>query len=144
MAPVLQTIAQAQARMGDLDVATQTISEMRRSGFADFTRTQTVSQVVSARLDAGDVAGALTAANLIADSDTMRLDEKADVLERIARQQAERSDPALVLEWARKQQVPNTRLKIARGLAEGITRRLVPREKQDQSTRRAGERKRAE
>ncbi len=95
MAPVLQTIAQAQARIGDLDGALQTVSRISSSGFGKFARKETIEQIVSTRLDAGDVPGALRAAAVIPDSDTMFLDEKASLLERIAKHQSEKSDPAL-------------------------------------------------
>jgi len=130
-APVLETIASAQARIGDLDGAIQTVSQMSRSGFAQFTRKTTVETIVSTRLDSGDVPGALRVAQLIPDSDTMFLDEKARLLERIAQRQSEKSDPAVALEWARKQQVPNTKLQILRGLADGIAERYTSKPKDD-------------
>ncbi|HKI17472.1 MAG TPA: hypothetical protein VKA15_06310 [Isosphaeraceae bacterium] len=131
MAPVLQTIASAQGRIGDLDGAFQTIAQMGSSAIGILTRKTTVEQIVSTRLDAGDVPGALRAAELIPDSDTMYLDEKAGLLERIAKHQSEKSDPAIVLEWATKQRVPNTSLQLLRGLADGIAARYAPKQREE-------------
>jgi hypothetical protein len=52
-------------------------------------------------------------------------DEKVDLLERIARRQARQHDPALVLEWARKQATPRGKLQLLRGLADGLAERFA-------------------
>jgi len=74
----------------------------------------------------------------------MYLDEKAGLLERIAKHQSEKSDPAVALEWARKQRVPNTRLQILRGIADGIAERYAPKPKQDKPANPADKPKRAQ
>jgi tetratricopeptide (TPR) repeat protein len=125
MAPVLQTIAYGQARTGDLDGALKTVARISSSGFGIFTRRDAAEQIVSARLDAGDVPGAQKAAELIPDSEAMSLDEKAALLERIAKYQSQKSDPGVALDWARKQRVPNAKLRILRGLADGIAERCA-------------------
>ena len=128
MLPVLQTLAQTQARIGELDAALKTLADMSGSGFGKFARNNTIEQIVAARLDAGDVPGARRAVDVIPDSDAMFASEKAKLLERIAKKQAETGDPSSVLEWVGHQQVPDTKLKMLRGLADGIAQRLEPKE----------------
>ena len=55
MLPVLQTLAQTQARIGDLDAALKTIADMGVSTYATFYRNNTIEQIVATRLEAGDV-----------------------------------------------------------------------------------------
>ncbi len=119
MAPVLQTIAQAEARIGDLDGALQTVSRISTSGFGKFTRKETIEQIVSTRLDAGDVPGALRAAAVIPDSDTMFLDEKASLLERIAKHQSEKNDPAVASSGPENKRFPTPGCKFCAGWPTG-------------------------
>jgi hypothetical protein len=109
--------------------------------WSSYYREQAVSQVVAARLDANDVAGARKAAELLANpaaiggvivaGGDLDADSPMDLpgatrgrlLERIARSEAEHGQPADVLVWARGQD-PMTRLHMLRGLAAGITERL--------------------
>ncbi len=106
MAPVLQTIAQAEARIGDLDGALQTISWDQLIGLRQ------VHSEADDRTDCLDASrcrrrsSALRAALVIPDSDTMYLDEKAGLLERIARQQSEKSDPAIASRVGQKTNGP--------------------------------------
>jgi hypothetical protein len=124
MTPVRRSIALAQARIGDLDAAFKTISEMGQAQFAIFARKELVDQIVAMRLEADDVAGARRAVDLIPPSDIMFQDDKVDLLERIVKRQARREDPAPLLDGARKQTTPRARLQLIRGLAEGIAERF--------------------
>ncbi len=144
--PVLGLIARAQARADDVNGALQTVSRMGSSMWASYYREQAIGPIVTARLDAGDVPGARKAAETLpdpgqgpplmiagADFDPDSLagpprGSKAGLLERIARKQAERGDPAVVLGWARSQE-PTTRLHMLRGLAEGLAERLAIKDK---------------
>ena len=130
MYPVLQVLAKAQAQIGDLDGALKTVGDTNTSAFANFSRYQTAEQIVSARLEAGDIPGALRAADLIPQSDTLFQDKKASLLERIARQQAEKGNPAVILDWAGKQPTPRGKLQLLRGLADGIAARFAPKAKE--------------
>jgi tetratricopeptide (TPR) repeat protein len=125
LAFALQTIAQGQARIGDLDGALKTVARISSSGFGKFARRQATEQIVSASLDAGDVPGARKSAEIIPDSESMSTDEKAGLLERIAKYQSEKNDPAVVIEWAKKEPIPNTKLQVLRGLADGIAERYA-------------------
>jgi hypothetical protein len=49
----------------------------------------------------------------------------ANLLEWVAQRQAETGDPSSVLEWVGQQKAPNTKLKMLRGLADGIAQRFV-------------------
>ncbi len=144
MLPALALVAQAQARADDLDGALKTISSMEPSFWLSYYRAPAIGQIVAARLDAGDIAGALKAAEslpprdliapVILSADEFDADSfpnytggsRATLLEGVARRQAEQGDPAAVLEWARRQE-PTTRLKMLRGLAEGIAARFDPK-----------------
>jgi hypothetical protein len=79
------------------------------------------------RLEADDVTGARRAVDLITPADAMFQDDKADLMERIARQQAARHDAAEVLDWARKEPVPRARARLLQGLAEGLADRFDPK-----------------
>ena len=106
----------------------------------------TIGQIVAARLAVGDIAGARKAIEAIPDAnaittfipaepDSDRNDTIPDqltggrppLLERVARQQAEQGDPAVVLDWVRKESKPNTKLRMLRGLADGSPRGPRPR-----------------
>jgi hypothetical protein len=128
MLPVLQTLAQCQARIGDLDAALKTVAEMGVSTFAKFSRNNTIEQIVATRLEAGDVPGARRAVESIPDAELMQVSPKANLLERVAKRQAETSHPSSVLEWVGQQKVPDTKLKMLRGLADGIAQRFVSKE----------------
>ncbi len=101
---------------------------MSGSGFGKFARNNTIEQIVTTRLDAGDVPGARRAVDVIPDSDAMFASEKAKLLERIAKKQAGSGDPSSVLEWVGQQNVPDTKLKMLRGLADGIAERFATKE----------------
>ncbi len=130
MYPVNHVLAKAQAEIGDLDGAFKTVGDMNTSAFASFSRYQTIDQIVSGRLDAGDVAGALRAVDLIPRSDTMFQDEKAGLLERVARYQAEKGNAAAILDWVGKQPTPRGKLQLLRGLADGIAARSASKAKE--------------
>ncbi len=66
----------------------------------------------------------MKAVDLIADSYPFGT-WRNDLLEQIARKQAEQSDPARVLDWVGKQKTPNHKLQAMRGLADGIVDRLA-------------------
>jgi tetratricopeptide (TPR) repeat protein len=117
--PILQTLAHAQARIGDLDAALKTVGEMGQSGFGRFSRGQTIEQIVTTQLEKGDVAGARRAADAIADAESF-LGSKADLLEKIAKQQAAKGDAAGVLAWAARERLPKSKLQSLRGMADGI------------------------
>ena len=53
---------------------------------------------------------------------------KANLLERVAQRQAETGDPSNVLEWVGQQNVPDTKLKMLRGLADGVAERFATKE----------------
>jgi hypothetical protein len=130
MYPAVQVLAKAQAEIGDLDDALKTVGEMNTSQFAGISRYNTIEEIASARLEAGDRAGALRAVDLILPSDRMFQDEKANLLERIARQQAEKDNPAAILDWAGKQATPAGKLQLLRGLADGIAARCAAKAKE--------------
>jgi tetratricopeptide (TPR) repeat protein len=121
--PVLESIAHAQARIGELDAAIKTINGMSQSGFGKFTRGRAIDQVVDTQLEKGDIAGARRAADLIGELDSF-MGSKADLLEKIAKQQAKNGDAPGVLAWAADQKVPNSRLRALRGMADGIVQRI--------------------
>jgi tetratricopeptide (TPR) repeat protein len=127
MLPIHKAVAQAQARVGDLDAALKTLGEMGQHSFAHFSRQRAVEQIVTTRLDAGDVPGALRAADVIPQPQSVFQDDRAAMLERIARLQARRHNPAVILDWARKQKTPQSRLRLLRGLADGIADRFDPK-----------------
>jgi tetratricopeptide (TPR) repeat protein len=128
MVPLLQLIAQAQAKIGDVDGALKTVAGMNQSTFANFTKNHTIDDIVSTSLAADDIAAALRAVELIQDSMSF-LDEKADKLERIAKRQAEHGDPYGVLDWSAKQRTPRAKLQSLRGLADGIAQRSAPKDR---------------
>jgi hypothetical protein len=128
MGPVLQTLANAQARIGDLDGAQKSLAEISSSGFGDQTRTQAIEQIVGTRLEAGDVAGARRVAELLPDDENPYVTNKSSLLERIAKLQAKKGDAADALDWAARQKTPGSRLYLLRGLAEGIVERITPGE----------------
>ena len=121
--PVLESIAHAQARIGDLDAAIKTVNGMSQSGFGKFTRGRTIDQIVDTQLEKGDIAGARRAADLIGDLDSF-MGSKPDLLEKIARHQAKNGDPAGVVAWAADQKLPNSKLRALRGMADGIVERI--------------------
>ncbi len=136
--PVLQTIAVAQARIGDLDDAIKTASDIGDPSVVNAARNSTVEQIVEAALKAGDAKGALKAVALISGSISSS-GEKDRLLEQIARRQASSGDPSAVLEWVRKEKAPDAKLKSLRGLADGISERLAPKEtKPDDSAPKTG------
>jgi tetratricopeptide (TPR) repeat protein len=124
MLPVLQTIAAAQAAIGDLDAALETVKDMGESSSAYGSRDAAIKQIAEARLEAGDFPGALKAVDLIADSDPFST-WRNDLLELIARKQTEQFDPGRVLDWVGKQKAPNAKLQAMRGLADGIVDRIA-------------------
>ena len=128
MLPIQKAVAEAQAKVGDLDAALKTFAEMGHSQYAQYMREQAVQEIVKTLLDAGDVQGALRAVGALPEpqSDSMFQDERGDMLERVARQQARRHDPATALEWARKQKTVTAKPKVLRGLADGIAERFEP------------------
>src|SRR5262249_24435671 len=63
--PVLESLAHAHARIGDLEAAIKTINGMSKSGFGKFTRRRAIDQIVDVQLEKGDVGGARRAADLI-------------------------------------------------------------------------------
>ena len=77
---------------------------------------------MTTQLETGDVAGARRAADLIPDPDSL-MGSKTDLLERIAKRQAEQRDAAGVLAWAGQQRAPKAKLQALRGLADGIADR---------------------
>ncbi len=117
--PILQTLAHAHARIGDLEAALKTVSEMGQSGFGRFSRGQAIDQIVATQLEKGDVAGARRAADLIADADSY-LGSKANLLEKIAQRQAANGDAAGVLAWAVRERLPKAKLQSLRGMADGV------------------------
>lgn len=124
-----QTVVQAQARIGDLDPALKLIADWARLPNGKFLLENTIEQVVTARLDSGDVAGALRTIELVPEPEGMYADEKAKMLESIAKHQAEHGDPAVILAWTAKQTTPGAKLQILRGLADGIAARFTPKTK---------------
>lgn len=144
MLPVQALIAQAQARADDLDGALRTISGMGSSMWTSYYRDEAVGQIIGARLEVGDIDGAHRAAEMLPNPhlgapmivppgdhdfgpfENLYQRSRAGLLERVARTQAERGDPAAVLDWARTQE-PTTRLGMLRGLAEGLAERLDPK-----------------
>ncbi len=126
---IRQAIAHAQAAIGDMDAAIKTVSETGQAPFAAFARKELVDKIVDLRLDAGDIAGARRAADLITPVEVMFQDDKANLLEKIARRQARQGDPAPVLDWALKQAMPRAKLQVLRGLADGIAERFDPKVK---------------
>jgi tetratricopeptide (TPR) repeat protein len=122
-----QTVALAQATVGELDAAFKTIAELRTGQFANFLRKAAVEEVIDIRLEADDIAGARRALELISPSDAMFQDDKADLLERIARRQAARHDAATILDWARKESTPRAKIRLLQGLAEGLADRFDPK-----------------
>ncbi len=124
-----QTVVQAQAKLGDLDPALKMIADWARLPNGKFLQENTIEQIVSARLEAGDIAGALRAVELVPEPEGMYADEKAKMLESIAKQQAEHGDPADILAWTTKQTTPGAKLQILRGLANGVATRFMPKAK---------------
>jgi hypothetical protein len=128
MLPVMETLARTQARIGDLDASLKTIAEMGGSSFAKFARNNAIEQIVPARLEAGDVPGARRVADAIPDLDAVFLSPKPNLLEQIAKRQAQQGGPSTVLEWVDQQKIPDTKLKMLRGLADGIAQRAIANE----------------
>jgi hypothetical protein len=129
---VLQVLANAQARIGDLDEAIKTLGTISASGFGKYMRNQTIAQIVGTRLGAGDLVGARRVAELLPDDEnpySSDSTEKPALLERIATQQAEKGNPAEVLKWVQNQKSPNYKLRMLRGLALGIAERVAPQKK---------------
>jgi tetratricopeptide (TPR) repeat protein len=121
---VLQALASAEARIGDLDAALKTVAEMGDSAFGKFSRKQAIDQIVTTRLDKADFAGGRRAADLLSDADSF-MSSKPDLLEQIARRQARHGDAAGVLAWAGDQKLPKVKLQVLRGMANGIVERLA-------------------
>jgi tetratricopeptide (TPR) repeat protein len=126
MLPVLQIIASAQAKIGDLDGAKKTIKDMGDSDTAKWTRNATIAEIAEAQLKAGHTEDAMRAVELIAESDSYA-STKNNLLEQIARRQAATGDPAAVLEWVGKQKLPDAKLQALRGLADGLVERIAPK-----------------
>jgi hypothetical protein len=120
---VQATLAGALARLGDLDAALKTVSGISQSSFGSFARKQAIEQIVQTRLDKADVAGARRTAELVSDSDAF-MNSKPELLEKIAKRQAELGDAAGVLAWAGDQKLPKAKLQALRGLADGIVQRI--------------------
>src|SRR5262249_25585061 len=135
---IKQKLAETQARIGDLDAALKTVSEIGSDGFGKFTRKSTVEQIIAARLEAGDVTGARRTADLIPDSDLMFQDDKTNLLEQIARYQAEHGDAAATLEWATKQSSPKGKLQLVRALADGIAARSASKKPEEKKSSDSG------
>jgi hypothetical protein len=123
MFSVLQVLATAQSRIGDLDESIKTLASISSSGMGKYYRNQGIVQACGSRLEVGDVSGARRIAELHPDDENPYVTEKSSLFERVARLQAEKGDPAGVLEWAEKQKAPGSRLHILGGLAEGIAQR---------------------
>ncbi len=121
---VQQTLAEAQARIGELDAALKIVAEMGQSSFGKFARNQAVQEIVTVSLEKGDVASARRATEMIGDSDFFN-DSKTDLLEKIAKRQSEQGDAAGVLAWATNQQLPKSKLQALRGMADGIAERAT-------------------
>ena len=134
----LKSVAEMGTSPGSRYNRTSTIGHILAAQHAN----RTIGQIVAARLAVGDIAGARKAIESIPDSnaittyipaeqDSDRNDIIPDeltggrppLLERVARQQAEQGDPAVVLDWVRKESKPNTQLRMLRGLADGIAAR---------------------
>jgi len=117
-------IAQAQARVGRVDEALKTLAEIKgqRMSWGGFVAAKALREIASARLKADDIKGALKAIGALLEAE-MRPSEGYEILERIARRQAEMGDPQTVLSWAKAQRYPDSKLHALRGLAEGIAAR---------------------
>ncbi len=152
MLPVLQILAPAQARADDLEGALETVAKMGTSPWSLYHRNSAIGEIVVARLAVGDLTGARKAIDVIADSNSIPTyipaeqdsdgnytfpdplsDGKSPLLEQVARQQAEQGDPAVVLDWVQKQSKPNAKLRMLRGLADGISARSTARAKESKS-----------
>ena len=152
MLPVLQILAPAQARADDLDGALKTVAAMGASPWLMYNRNSTLGQIVEARLAVGDLTGARKAIDVIDDSNAMPTyipaeqdsdgnfllpdqlsDAKAPFLERVARRQAEQGDPAVVLDWIQKQSKSNVKLRMLRGLADGIAAQSLGQDRRDET-----------
>ncbi len=122
--PILNTLAHAQARIGDIDAALNTVAGMNQSTMGKFTRNQCVNQIATTLLAKGDIAGARRAIEAIPDSDPL-MSSKAEIVERIAKRQAEQGDATGALAWAGQQQLPDTKLHALRGMADGVVERIT-------------------
>lgn len=129
-----QNLAKAQARIGDLDSALRTIGAFDDSMSAIFGRKFAIEEIVRLRLAANDIAGARRTLDLLPPRFTMFLDDRANIQERIAREQARQSSPLAVLELARKEPTPRDKLQVLRGMADGIVDRLTPKDAQKSPT----------
>jgi hypothetical protein len=122
--PLLQTIATAQAKIGDLETAIKTVTDMGDSPGAKVTRGRGLVEIAEARLEAGDTQGALRAAEL-GSAEDLHGYSNDPLLEKIAKRQAAAGDAAGVLRWAAKQTAPAAKLQALRGLALGIIERIA-------------------
>ena len=122
--PVLQTLAHAQARIGDVEGAVKTVAGMSQSTMGKFARDQSVKQIVTTLLEKSDISGARRIVELIPDSGSFT-DSKADVVEQIAKRQAEQGDAAGALAWAAQLRRPGTKLHALRGMADGVVQRCT-------------------
>ena len=122
--PVLETLAHAQARIGDVEAAMKTIAGMNQSTMGIYSRVQCVKQIVTTLLEQSDFAGARRTVELIPDSGSLT-DSKADVVEQIAKRQAEQGDAAGALAWAVQLRIPRTKLHALRGMADGVVQRCT-------------------
>ncbi len=141
----LKSVAEMKASSGPLANRTITLEHIMAAQYIN----PTLGHIVAARLAVDDIDGgrkaiaAMPDTNAIvtylpADQDTERTDAIPDQLtggrpalqERVARQQAEQGDPAVVLDWVRKESMPNTKLRMLRGLADGIAARPATKAEQ--------------
>ena len=123
--PVLQTSAHAHARIGDVEVAMKTVAGMSQSTMGTFTRDQSVKQIVTTLLEKSDIAGARRTVELIPDSGSFTV-SKADVVEQIAKRQAEQGDAAgQRLRGRFNCGSPGQSSHARRGLADGVVQRCT-------------------
>jgi hypothetical protein len=121
---VLGTLAWAEARIGDLDAAIKSLTGLSQSASGQFARNQAIQQIVATRLEKGDAAGARRAVELLSDAEVFTT-EKPDLLEKIAKRQAEQGDAGGVLAWTGEQKLGKAKLQALRGMADGIVERLA-------------------
>jgi hypothetical protein len=116
---VLQPLAYAHARIGDLDGALKTLAAMNAPGLGKFARKTAIEQIVETLLERGDLAGARRTVDVIPDAESM-LHSKEDLLEKIAKRQAEMGDAAGAVAWAGQMPAPGAKLQALRGMADGV------------------------
>ena len=127
--PVLQTIAQTHAEIGDVDAALKVIASFDKSGPAQWIRNAAIENIAQTQVKADDPSGALKTADLLSETGPLSVGgNKSKLLEAIAKHQSKAGQGAIVLEWASKQTVPDTKLHALRGLADGIADRVAPKE----------------